>query len=74
MERNARAIARRAARACQRVIDIYTSKGGDTEVRSRLPAIVSKYRRRFESILKSPNPINEDSSLYLVSGFETSRE
>eukprot|EP00826_Nyctotherus_ovalis_P033515 TRINITY_DN2718_c0_g1_i15.p1 TRINITY_DN2718_c0_g1~~TRINITY_DN2718_c0_g1_i15.p1 ORF type:complete len:138 (+),score=29.87 TRINITY_DN2718_c0_g1_i15:125-538(+) len=73
LERKTRAIASKAVDVCQKVMDIYASKGGDTKTRSRLPIIASKYRRRFESVLRSPNPINEDSSHYLVSGIETSR-
>ena len=66
LEGNVLDVASKAAKACQKVMNIYTPKDKETKVHNKLPKIMSNYRKRFENVLRSPNPISEDSNLYLV--------
>jgi hypothetical protein len=66
LKKNALDIANKAANARHKVMKIYIPKNKDEKVRSRLPSIINNYRKRFENVLRLPNPINEDSDLYLV--------
>lgn len=59
-------VANKVVSACQKVMNIYIPKNKDEKVHSRLPSIMRNYKKRFENVLRSPNPVNEDSNLYYV--------
>lgn len=66
LEGNIRTVASKAVNAYRKVMKVYLPKGKSSRTRSKLPSILSHCRKRFENILRSPNPIDDDTELYLV--------